>query len=527
MTVWCSEPGHYPKFGWFIKTDINGNKLWEKTIGNKNRCCILFDHLEDKEGNIYIAADFQINKTNADPVIIKLNPCGELLWVKSYPTQCELAVFKKIILLPCGDMIVFAPTRGTGSNCVNMEKRLCLLRINPEGKIVWENYYMKNFSKVYNQIGRHIQLLKNGNILITGQCHPVIQNKATMKAFYTCIDIEGKIIWEKIIDSYVAIKDDYNHSAFFSVESSNQKQIYTGARSFFNYDKSNPALLKIDSQGNKISCHTLKTGGVIGRVGEFAYAGEGKFIGHMSWLMEFLDNTEKKALKNEIINNPFVVYKKQTKTSKENFPKIDKFARIALFDTLMNIQKEELTMDGFGGSIIKTSDNKFLYLYFSDPEMEESPTAYLHKYDKDLNYAKIDNRKLDYDYLCSKAIKSDTIFIEDFTPVKLNPIPSIENKHLLKVFPNPCVKFCKIILPEFIQVTQNAEHSSAVRQYYEYQNNTTIEILDIKGNIVFQSSLSNSQKEININTSQWQKGIFMVRLIYKNQIVGKCKILKG
>lgn len=73
---------------WLVKTDINGNKLWEKRIGT-GQDAISFSNVEETLDHGYILAG-SFSKYGGpyfDPAIIKLNSCGELDWCNVIKTQ--------------------------------------------------------------------------------------------------------------------------------------------------------------------------------------------------------------------------------------------------------------------------------------------------------------------------------------------------------------------------------------------------------------------------------------------------------
>ncbi|MCX6281821.1 MAG: hypothetical protein NTU51_07655 [Bacteroidetes bacterium] len=70
------------KLGWIIKTDINGNMLWNKKIGN-GQYEIFVKNIEQTHDNGYIiSGTTKQNGNQEDAFILKLNSCGELEWCK-------------------------------------------------------------------------------------------------------------------------------------------------------------------------------------------------------------------------------------------------------------------------------------------------------------------------------------------------------------------------------------------------------------------------------------------------------------
>ena len=69
------------KIGWIIKTDINGNMLWNKAIELGN--IIYRQNIEQTQDNGFTLGD-KIDKmgNQNDAFILKLNSCAELEWCK-------------------------------------------------------------------------------------------------------------------------------------------------------------------------------------------------------------------------------------------------------------------------------------------------------------------------------------------------------------------------------------------------------------------------------------------------------------
>ena len=72
--------------GWLIKTDINGNVLWERLIGRPEQYLSLTDNMEPtSDSGVVVAMSTRFFEQDPfgfynDPVFFKLNKCGQLDW---------------------------------------------------------------------------------------------------------------------------------------------------------------------------------------------------------------------------------------------------------------------------------------------------------------------------------------------------------------------------------------------------------------------------------------------------------------
>ena len=72
--------GNSFKYGWLIKTDINGNVLWDKKFGNGIYECYILGIDKTFDGGLIISGGIASIDKMHDPMFIKLNACGEVEW---------------------------------------------------------------------------------------------------------------------------------------------------------------------------------------------------------------------------------------------------------------------------------------------------------------------------------------------------------------------------------------------------------------------------------------------------------------
>jgi hypothetical protein len=121
-------------WSWLIKTDINGNILWEKIIeieeGDNylNSVCPTMDGGILACGAIYTPAGF------SDPFVIKLNACGEKEWCTIFASSTQTNPWAQDIQeLSSGDIIVLVNQYGE-----NNVEDLDIFKLNSIGLVLWK-----------------------------------------------------------------------------------------------------------------------------------------------------------------------------------------------------------------------------------------------------------------------------------------------------------------------------------------------------------------------------------------------------
>jgi hypothetical protein len=86
------KDGSHFKFGWLIRTDINGNQLWQKKIGHYSQENFTYDIFQTKHNEILLSGGTSKLDIECDPLFIKLNPCGEIEWCRIFLSEgCNTA----------------------------------------------------------------------------------------------------------------------------------------------------------------------------------------------------------------------------------------------------------------------------------------------------------------------------------------------------------------------------------------------------------------------------------------------------
>jgi hypothetical protein len=102
--------------------------------------------------------------------------------------------------------------------------------------------------------------------------------------------------------------------------------------------------------------------------------------------------------------------------------------------------------------------------------------------------------------------------------------PGEKENSSLKVYPNPVKDIIHIILPQ--QIVQQAKtqlfNVTTIRYHW---GQAKIEIYDLNGKLMVKQDVLKGQQQIDFDVMAWQKGMYVVRLVYEGQTAGNTKII--
>jgi len=184
------------KIGWIIKTDINGNILWDKKLGN-GLYTIAPLNIEQTQDNGFIigGTTAQIGNQN-DAFILKLNVCGELEWCK--------ILYTPLIHDDLG--LCVKPTADGGYvllglyNDLNRKNRINLFRFDGSGQLLWHYYYPPD-SLLFNEDAYEIYVDTDGFLLTGAGYIPgpgVPPPYGAIRPYYIKTDTTGITLWKTI-----------------------------------------------------------------------------------------------------------------------------------------------------------------------------------------------------------------------------------------------------------------------------------------------------------------------------------------
>ncbi len=159
---------------WLLKTDINGNLIWNKYITDESPYEDIFSTvISDSLGNIYMLGWRVIQFQDGWPLIVKLDSCGEQLWCRQFiDDDYDWGWFDDAILLDNGDVL----------GMVQMESQeqiemVFLYRITSEGELLWKKSYASknNYPLMHSRNPGVLQYI-NDMYIISGYCYYAYPN---------------------------------------------------------------------------------------------------------------------------------------------------------------------------------------------------------------------------------------------------------------------------------------------------------------------------------------------------------------
>jgi hypothetical protein len=459
------------KYSWLIKTDINGEVIWEKIIGD-GITSIYFESIDQNSlGETFIAAITE-EYGNYDPIIIKLNSCGEKEWCRVMNSNSGYDYTYDICALNDGGCTVLYKYMEDPPG----DQRLCLFNLASDGQLKWKECNIPENDSISLDEQYELIMTNDDGYLITGSCHMDELNPPywpRMHAYIIKADSMGMIEWERVVER----DSSWNRGEGFNTVISPDGQFYYTSEQheqpYYDYKRS-PALVKIDLNGNVIGIYDIAPPARYGTLYGSIFVNDSTLAGIAHWGEE-LTNIKAVLFKVEgIIQNDasFLYY------SVDNRINLSNDGKILIYSEFYD-----------------ESDLNEICLYKFNSQMIDD-TLYLQPFR--------------YDTLCSHPIISDTVFINDCDLiVKINEKPQGEqsSRDIVRAWPNPCEDVLTFSFNSCIQPKQ-------------------VNLYNVYGQLLLSRVIRIDERLVSIKTGEFPAGIIIALIQTADQKTYTRKIVK-
>ncbi|MFZ4521088.1 MAG: T9SS type A sorting domain-containing protein [Bacteroidales bacterium] len=478
------EAGGIPSQGMIIKTDINGEMLWYKTISRVNDFTSIWD-INPTIDQGFILTGVTGEQTNwLNPFIMKLDACAQLQWCRIYNlpnTNPEWG--QSIWQIPGGYISVFY---AYGDDPLN--ERIWLFRLDNEGDLIWKQVYAQNDTAIHDENSVRMCVTDDYHFIINGYCwypDPGSPSPQILRPFIIKTDSVGTLDWElpwAVVNGENFYGESYNSvtDTHGMIYSSGRHIIIGGANPG---DK--PCLIKTDPIGNEISYTDFFPNSSMGGTHTINWLSDSTLV------LGYGYDGNVGAIKCDRNGNILTI--KPILTGQQLFS-----------DAVTTFDDKLLLVGGFWDGIWQ---------------------SHAYKLNSNLDYDTIYNRPFVYDSLCPHSIPSDTIPLGCVLVGTEELTDQAERTEML-VYPNPVSEILHVILPDQLKTEVKAKHFN-ITTFRSRWDNVDLEVYNLFGERVFFRKIPFAEKEIGINVSGWQKGMYVVRLVYNNTTLGTTKVIKN
>jgi hypothetical protein len=469
---------NYSKYNWLIKADINGEILWEKTIGNGANAIVLTEMGQNGEGEIYACGSSRHKDPYGDPIVFKFDSCGEKEWCKVFHSPNHHDFAQCICITQDGGCAISLNMTGE----TGWTDRICLVRLNSEGELLWRKCYNSQDSLLGNEDDTDLILTPDNGFLITGWCYytDTAAMLAWLHPYYIKTDSMGNFEWETIVDKE---SGEVGGQAWTTIISPDNMYYYSSISHYYNDSSdSSPALLKMDMLGNVIGIYDLVSGYKEGKLFTSTFIDDSLIACSAGW-----GNSDDYFISNALI--------------------IDTLGHI--------INSRILQNDIYLSYTVKTFDKKLLF--YTHTYLNNHFDVYLFKFNENLEDDSLYSYPYQYDSLCPYPIASDTIVQDDCdlivgtqeTAISITP----ETERLF-IYPNPAsdhvtFQYSPLSMTSLGTVTQ--QH--------------VITIYDLYGRMVDEVGIPYGDMQVQVNVSTNAQGIYIAVLRNDRGIIGRKKFV--
>ncbi|MEE4257344.1 MAG: T9SS type A sorting domain-containing protein [Bacteroidales bacterium] len=469
---------NYHRYIWLIKTDIDGNTLWEKKIGEGSYRYYIDDINQTYDGGYILIFRSSKYDIDYDPVVMKLDPCAEIEWCTTLHSD-GFNRGVKVIQTPDSAYLALSMYHS-----LDWAERVFLFKIDQMGDIIWSQLYAQLDPGFWNEEGFDLTVFPNdSSYLITGSCDYIPTGGLT--AFWIKVSRDGA-------EQYNVVWNDSTYELNTAYQTVNQQKYYYSVGSKPYNSKFHPAIYKISDSGEKLSFNTvlINEDGASGTT--LSVLNDSMFVVGGRWGSVQPSQGHCEVC---IADTMGIVYNQRT-----------------LFDDLQSPRNTQITFD-----------NKILVM--CGFYVGSSWDIYFYKLNQYLEDDTLYNIQLTYDSLCPGTIISDTMTIDCDIWVDIDEIYENDENSSLKIFPNPASDRVQIVLPYFIKSEEILNGFSVTQVQHQYQGELSLAIYDVFGRMVDKVEIPSQSKSIEVDVTGMNTGLHIAVLYLNNKVIDTGKFI--
>jgi hypothetical protein len=477
--------GYNDAHGWILKTDINGNVLWDKVIGVNPDQVLIELAVSDNDGNLYCFGTIVQGIDPLWPLAIKFNSCGELQWCRQlYFDDYMFGQFYDAIILENGDLL------GVANMPDEMQyDMIWLFCISPDGEFKWKQSYAskENYPMFEMRLGSRIQFFDDIYI-ISGYVyspHPDYPTISSIRPMFIGIDT---LFNEKWVLQY-ALLDNLKGLAYDCISVNDSLLMGVGTKRFVEGGEiiNNSALMFFNKNGIEEGYHIIQNEDISPSINS-------NFIYDIERINDSMFIATS-AFGEDYEGNPWGEF---------------------IIDTNGNVLKYK-SREGTAASshVYKTFDSKYIiassYWY---PDL--SYDIYLYKVNDSLEQDTVYPGNYTYDSLCPYQIQSGIIDLTGCDVITdIKDIPWREDYNMDKnvneitTYPNPAET----------EITFSFENT-------EHHTNMLLECFNIYGQKVHSEKIYKGQQQTKLDVTGYAKGLYFSVVKSNGKVAGTGRFVR-
>jgi hypothetical protein len=483
------EGAIFKQWSWLIKTDVNGELLWDKIIEGGDEFIRTIAITQTSDGSLLTCGLIWSSLGKYEPYIMKLNSCGEKEWCKIFSGSVKDNPWAHdIIEISTGELFVLVNNWGTYG-----VEDMYIFKLDSEGNALWKKPICTGYNHPESAKALGFALLETSthNLLVSGRAywaHPWEPGGTKwIRPLSVMIDSAGNEEW--VLP--VGLQDTLYGSAEKVIQIDESTFIGVGAQ-WPNAAARNMWIMEFNGSGNVVNSKildatTLDSSFVKGFLADIQKIGDTLYFGGFSGtlMVGFI---------------PAVEFSSDLNIFTDDF---------AIFNKVIHDNTRDPS------SLCRTYDNKLL----SNPTFNgiDNIEIMLSKLNLSLEYDTAYPGAYTYDSLCTTPglPQSGFIFLDDCDIITGMEIPSPEEYYarvqtiVVTAYPNPAET-------EITLAFQNTEH----------HNNMLLECYNLFGQRVHSEKIYKGQQKTKLSIEQWQSGLYIAVVKSDGRVAGQVRFVR-